>query len=279
MNYILSINKSFKRCFEKSSTFEQALKTSDIDDEVFDLITKTLPQEFESYLDDNTFIINGSVGKGLATKTPWVAILNKDITTSTREGVYIVYLFSSDYKHVYLTLNQGTTVPGQFGPRLGKKEVANNSRRIRSLLNINDVALKTDGKADIADERYREGAIYYTLWDVNNDVQGEKLLNQYLEIYKKYKELAMAEKTSKVTVVRQKKDFSIEPKYIPYSTALRTKPFMLLAGISGTGKSRIVRELAKACWKDGDEEYGKNNPRNFCMVQVKPNWHDSTETA
>lgn len=66
-------------------------------------------------------------------------------------------------------------------------------------------------------------------------------------------------------------------KYLPYLTALRTKPFMLLAGISGTGKSRIVRELAKACWKDGDEEYGKNNPRNFCMIQVKPNWHDSTE--
>ena len=64
---------------------------------------------------------------------------------------------------------------------------------------------------------------------------------------------------------------------IPYLTALRTKPFMLLAGISGTGKSRIVRELAKACWQDGDEEYGKNNPMNFCMVQVKPNWHDSSE--
>ena len=66
-------------------------------------------------------------------------------------------------------------------------------------------------------------------------------------------------------------------KYLPYLTALRTKPFMLLAGISGTGKSRIVREMAKACWKDGDEEYGKNNPKNFCMVQVKPNWHDSSE--
>lgn len=66
-------------------------------------------------------------------------------------------------------------------------------------------------------------------------------------------------------------------KYTPYLTALRTKPFMLLAGISGTGKSRIVRELAKACWKEGDEEFGKNHPRNFCMVQVKPNWHDSSE--
>ena len=72
---------------------------------------------------------------------------------------------------------------------------------------------------------------------------------------------------------------------LPYLTALRTKPFMLLAGISGTGKSRIVRELAKACWKEEDAEYWKdkdkgirnNNPRNFCMVQVKPNWHDSSE--
>ena len=65
--------------------------------------------------------------------------------------------------------------------------------------------------------------------------------------------------------------------FLPYLTALRTKPFMLLAGISGTGKSRIVRELAKACWQEGDEEYGKNHPKNFCMVQVKPNWHDSSE--
>lgn len=65
--------------------------------------------------------------------------------------------------------------------------------------------------------------------------------------------------------------------YLPYLTALRTKPFMLLAGISGTGKSRIVREMAKACWKSDEEEYGNNCPRNFCMVQVKPNWHDSSE--
>ena len=65
--------------------------------------------------------------------------------------------------------------------------------------------------------------------------------------------------------------------YLPYLTALRTKPFMLLAGISGTGKSRIVREIAKACWTPEDDEYGKNCPRNFCMVQVKPNWHDSSD--
>ena len=65
--------------------------------------------------------------------------------------------------------------------------------------------------------------------------------------------------------------------YRPYITAIKSKPFLLLAGISGTGKSRIVRELARACWEEGSEEYKAQKPRNFEMVQVKPNWHDSSE--
>jgi len=65
--------------------------------------------------------------------------------------------------------------------------------------------------------------------------------------------------------------------YLPYLTALRTKPFMLLAGISGTGKSRIVRELAfKSCPKFLQDQDG-TTPGNYCMIEVKPNWHDSSE--
>ena len=63
----------------------------------------------------------------------------------------------------------------------------------------------------------------------------------------------------------------------PYITAIKSKPFLLLAGISGTGKSRIVRELARACWDEGSEGYKAQKPKNFEMVQVKPNWHDSSE--
>lgn len=65
--------------------------------------------------------------------------------------------------------------------------------------------------------------------------------------------------------------------YRPYITAIKSKPFLLLAGISGTGKSRIVRELARACWEEGSEEYIAQKPKNFQMVQVKPNWHDSSD--
>lgn len=75
----------------------------------------------------------------------------------------------------------------------------------------------------------------------------------------------------------QQQDVDVASKYAPYLTALRTKPFMLLAGISGTGKSRIAREIAKACWPVGSKQRNQQVPDNFCMVQVKPNWHDSTE--
>ena len=69
----------------------------------------------------------------------------------------------------------------------------------------------------------------------------------------------------------------VSSSYRPYITAIKSKPFLLLAGISGTGKSRIVRELARACWEEGSEEYKAQKPQNFEMVQVKPNWHDSSE--
>ena len=59
-------------------------------------------------------------------------------------------------------------------------------------------------------------------------------------------------------------------------TALRTKPFLLLAGISGTGKSQKVQELAyMTCPQRLASD--PTMPGNYCLIEVKPNWHDSTE--
>ncbi len=66
-------------------------------------------------------------------------------------------------------------------------------------------------------------------------------------------------------------------KYRPFVAAIKTKPFLLLAGISGTGKSKIVRDMARACWPEGNENWKKQEPDNFMMIPVRPNWHDSTE--
>lgn len=63
-----------------------------------------------------------------------------------------------------------------------------------------------------------------------------------------------------------------------YLRAMRTKPFLLLAGISGTGKSRIVKQMAFDSCPDTDGlRADETSPGNYCLVEVKPNWHDSTE--
>jgi hypothetical protein len=40
---------------------------------------------------------------------PWIAILDDDQTETTQEGIFLVYLYSSDLKTIYLSLNQGFT--------------------------------------------------------------------------------------------------------------------------------------------------------------------------
>ena len=60
--------------------------------------------------------------------------------------------------------------------------------------------------------------------------------------------------------------------------ALKTKPFLLLAGISGTGKSRKVKELAyMTCPANSKLAEDPTSPGNYYLIEVKPNWHDSTE--
>lgn len=71
---------------------------------------------------------------------------------------------------------------------------------------------------------------------------------------------------------------SIEDKDKLYLRAMRTKPFLLLAGISGTGKSRIVKQMAfDSCPDNSVLRSDLTSPGNYCLIEVKPNWHDSTE--
>ena len=59
--------------------------------------------------------------------------------------------------------------------------------------------------------------------------------------------------------------------------AIRAKPFILLAGMSGTGKTRIVRQLARGCCPKGsDLAKDPDHPGNYECIPVRSNWHDST---
>ncbi len=98
------------------------------------------------------------------------------------------------------------------------------------------------------------------------------------------------EGVDKIAINKQKSSNQHHSTYTSFFTALRTKPFMLLAGISGTGKSRIVRKLAQATvteelqkaegYKGTDftnDRWTLHSPANFELIQVKPNWHNSMD--
>ena len=120
-----------------------------------------------------------------------------------------------------------------------------------------------------ADKRIVSFKPKYLLWYMKNrdelhlgDI--EKAMNNRLE--------NSSSQVSQITESEYVKD------NIDYLSAIRTKPFLLLAGISGTGKSRIVKEMAYAsCPDEGDLCKDKTSPGNYCLVEVKPNWNDSTE--
>lgn len=94
----------------------------------------------------------------------------------------------------------------------------------------------------------------------------------------------------KIAIDKLKPSKQYHSTYTPFLTALRTKPFMLLAGISGTGKSRIVRKLAQATVTEelqraegyigtdfANDRWTLHSPANFELIQVKPNWHNSMD--
>ena len=69
----------------------------------------------------------------------------------------------------------------------------------------------------------------------------------------------------------------IDDKTRSILAAIRAKPFILLAGMSGTGKTRIVRQLARGfCPADGVLDANPAKPGNYECIPVRPNWHDST---
>ena len=75
----------------------------------------------------------------------------------------------------------------------------------------------------------------------------------------------------------EEQTFFVSEEY-SYISAIKTKPFLILGGFSGTGKSQKVKELAFAtCPCDGVLNVSETSPGNYLLVSVKPNWHDATD--
>lgn len=202
--------------------------------------------------------VKASVGMGVATEIPWISFTGYKQKTSN--GIYPVILFYHKKKMLIVAFGVSkTTVPVESWD-------LDDPKTLKQYFEENDIS-QTE-----LEKKYNASYVHSVF---NVKVVSDKVDESVFNVAE------VMDSVSKVCDIYndhfKSKTVKIKPNYRPYITAIKSKPFLLLAGISGTGKSRIVRELARACWDEGTEEYKAHKPKNFEMVQVKPNWHDSSE--
>ncbi|GLV65019.1 hypothetical protein Bmyc01_36880 [Bacillus mycoides] len=240
------------------------------------------------FIDHNQYVVTGSVGQGNWAAVPWLAIMNKDITTSTQRGYYIVYLFSEDMERLYLTLAQGVTETTKEEMQKIKEEIREQIHMSQKVKKDDEIFLGTSPKA----KGYANSTAAYIAYDAN-DMPSEKELVEDLEEMLRYYEgfIAYKEKGTKYEMIYERKEvyldqqsiidhvssyiqskgFFYEKKdLINFFLSLKTKPFVILSGISGTGKTKIVQWFAESL--GATEENGQ-----FTLIPVRPDWSDSSD--
>ena len=128
------------------------------------------------------YLVKGSVGQGTWATIPWIAILDSSITNTPQEGVYIVYLLSSDSKRLYLSFNQGCT---KLRNSHSKKEtisiLENAADEIRQ--RIDGRGFSTEKELELGDRPtgngifYEKGDIFHAVYDAGKIPDEETLLD------------------------------------------------------------------------------------------------------
>ncbi|MDA1846756.1 DUF3578 domain-containing protein [Bacillus cereus] len=240
------------------------------------------------FVDHNQYVVTGSIGQGNWAAVPWLAIMNKDITTSTQRGYYIVYLFSEDMGRLYLTLAQGVTETTKEEMQKIKEEIRKQIHMSQKVKKDDEIFLGTSLKA----KGYSNSTAAYIAYDATK-MPSEKELVEDLEEMLRYYEgyIAYKEEGTKYEMIYERKEvyldqqsiiehvssyiqskgFFYEKKdLINFFLSLKTKPFVILSGISGTGKTKIVQWFAESL--GATEENGQ-----FTLIPVRPDWSDSSD--
>ena len=245
----------------------------------------------KDYIKNNTHLeVGWSVGQGNWAKIPWISFLDSRETSTTRRGVYCVYLFRQDMSGVYLCLMQGVM---ELKDRLGAAE-ARNSLRVQAenirkhCSRLANYGFQLDNLIDLRSDAdhgvdYEYSTAAYKIYEAKAIPDDDELINDLnilLETYEHYIGLKnndgqdndgqhvrrLEDDVNQVIEAIAASGFHFEPWQIAaYITALRTKPFVILAGVSGTGKSKLPDLVA---------EITGGQPM---ILPVRPDWTDSSD--
>ena len=244
-----------------------ARKDKDFKRPLGNIVRKDITSLIGEKIPKNIYKLKGSVGAGSWADVPWIAVFDKRITTSAQRGVYIVYLLNKDTKELFLTLNQGVTDVAQGGAGNSKATDNLQDRAVSIRSKIGYFKGLENGLIDTGSKAYDAGCIYYIKYTLDSLPEDEKLysdLNKFIEAYKAYydkvfltseendvqvkvgeEELQVEQQIKKIFEYINSKGFVYDEKLLKnFYLSLKSKPFVLLAGTSGTGKTRLIRLFA-----------------------------------
>jgi 5-methylcytosine-specific restriction protein B len=275
--------KEINRLFQEFQTIGKIYKEkigeglTNLDSSKTNILTKSIPDLLVDIFPKETYKIKGSIGQGRITKCPWIAIMNKNVTTSTQEGVYLVFLLSSDLQRIYFQLGQGVT-------KSSEDDIFSMRETIRHTLGLENQFLRHFNEQSIDDERYKRCAIYAIEWDTNDPIYCEQILTEYKTAYDKYVNTFVNKKIDSSNAVHKTKTFpvvsfsvnslinNIQNTGLIYSEtiikrlaySLMAKPFVILSGLAGSGKTQLALAFAK-CLSENIEE-------QVCTVSIGADW-------
>jgi hypothetical protein len=232
--------------------------------------------ETSSSLKDHPNIqVKMSVGQGAWTRTPWIALLDNRVTTSTQRGTYIVLLFSEDLSVVYLTLNQGMTdLVNKLGQRGAVEEMLNVADQLRPVIkDISEFGFELDNKIDLrstttAAKNYEVGTIAHTSYErealpddetLNDNLA--TLLNAYDLIISGIEAPTDNNFPQKLTCELYTVEDAMKELFLPqkeFEQCLeiwRHKKNIILQGAPGVGKSFVAKRLAYALVGSKNDEF------------------------
>lgn len=215
-----------------------------------------------------------SVGQGGWTKTPWIALLDERVTTSTQRGIYIVFLVAEDLSVTYLTLNQGMTdLVARMGQRGAVEEMLRVAAASRPLIAEtiadqfaanNEIDLKSDTSAA---RNYEFGTIAQIALPKDrlpDDAQITRDLATLLGAYDRLIEVPQAEDLSELAsygIDQALEDLFLERAELERMLEIwKAKKNLILQGAPGVGKSFIARRLAYCLM-------GAKDPNRLQVVQ------------
>ena len=142
-------------------------------------------------VDRDYYQVKGSVGQGNWATIPWIAILNSSVTTTPQEGVYVVYLLSSDAKHLFLSFNQGCTrLRNSHGKAETIQILQEAAEEIRE--KIDSQGFSTEKNIKLGDRPtgngifYEKGDIFHTVYHADSIPDEATLLDDLKRMMKIY---------------------------------------------------------------------------------------------